>query len=172
MVVEEEQQVYLYGERDPNSKDSGAARATAVKVVESGGKPVLDSSSSTGPAAFGNKAPSEAVSVDGGPVSRGYREEMEHFAYCVRKWQEAEGNTDEQKKWRETPRCHGRIAMADAIIALTSNLAMDTQALVEKQRDRQPRRIEFDSDWFDENSPKVPDAEVKATNAKGDTIDF
>jgi hypothetical protein len=37
--------------------------------------------------------------------------------------------------------------MADAIIALTSNLAM-----------RQKRRIDFDERWFDWQSPEVPES--------------
>jgi hypothetical protein len=41
--------------------------------------------------------------------------------------------------------------MADAIIALTSNLAMHKQ-----------QRIEFKPEWFDPASPGVPDAEMKA----------
>ncbi len=36
--------------------------------------------------------------------------------------------------------------MADAIIALTSNMAM-----------RQNRRIEFDPRWFDYTSPETPE---------------
>jgi hypothetical protein len=170
MVVENEQQVLLYAEKDPNAKDMGAPRSTSVTVVDAGGKPALDASASTGGPAAGPKA-AGAAAADAGPVSRGYREEMEHFAYCVRKWQEAEGNTEEQKKWQQTPRCHGRVAMADAIIALTSNLAMDSQALAEK-RERKPRRIEFKEDWFKAESPEVPDAEVKALNAKGDVIEL
>ncbi len=78
------------------------------------------------------------------PVSRGYREEMEDFAYCVRKWNQSE------KKDRRLPRCHGRVAMADAIIALTSNQAM-----------RKKERIEFKHSWFDPTSPEVPDPDMK-----------
>jgi hypothetical protein len=40
--------------------------------------------------------------------------------------------------------------MADAIIALTSNLAM-------KHR----QRIEFRPEWFEAGSSKIPDAEMK-----------
>ena len=83
------------------------------------------------------------------PVSRGYTEEMAHFAYCIR--MQDKGKTDEGKqKWQRAPRCHGRVAMADAIIALTSNLAM-------KRR----QRIEFKPEWFDAASSEVPDPEMK-----------
>ena len=47
------------------------------------------------------------------------------------------------------PRCHGEVAMADAILALTANLAMARH-----------QRIEFDPDWFKADSDKVPDKDV------------
>ena len=56
---------------------------------------------------------------------------MEHFAYCVRKWQELKQPVSYEKKDGHLvhadimPRCHGEVAMADAIIALTANMAMD-----------------------------------------------
>ena len=78
-------------------------------------------------------------------ASRGYREEMAHFAYCVRMW-----NQGSNKRDRALPRCHGRVAMADAIIALSANLAM-----------RRHQRIEFKPEWFDAASPEVPDPEMK-----------
>jgi hypothetical protein len=40
--------------------------------------------------------------------------------------------------------------MADAIIALTSNLAM-----------RRRQRIEFKPEWFEASSPEIPDPEMK-----------
>jgi predicted dehydrogenase len=143
MVVEMEQNIQLYMERDPNAKDSGAPRPTSVTVATTGaGKPALDATSSQGGA---TKAGSEEGQKAAGPISRGYREEMEHFACCVRLWNEG------SKADRQLPRCHGRVAMADAIIALTSNLAM-------KQR----QRIEFKEEWFDAGSPAVPEDAVKA----------
>jgi hypothetical protein len=69
---------------------------------------------------------------------------MEHFAYCVRMWNQANKNE------RPLPRCHGRVAMADAIIALTSNQAM-----------RKHQRIEFKPSWFDDRSAEVPDPDMK-----------
>jgi hypothetical protein len=67
---------------------------------------------------------------------------MEHFACCIRQWDKGD------KKDRALPRCHGRVAMADAIIALSSNLAMERH-----------QRIEFKPEWFDAASPEVPDKE-------------
>ncbi len=123
LVTNLEQEVMMWPER--------GGRSTAVGVKDAGGgAPALDSSASTGPVA--SKAQNAgSVALGSGTVSRGYREEMEHFAYCIRTWDE--GN----KSDRQLPRCHGRVAMADAIIALTANMAMKLQ-----------KRIEFDPKWF------------------------
>ncbi len=133
MVVEAEQSIQLYPD---------AGRAVAMSVTTGGGQPAIDTSSST------NAPATAAAAVTGtgsGPVSRGYREEMEHFAYCIRMWDQGLS-----KKDRPNVRCHGTQAMADAIIALTSNLAMKTH-----------QRIEFKPAWFDPKSPEVPDPAAK-----------
>jgi hypothetical protein len=77
-------------------------------------------------------------------VSRGYREEMEDFAYCVKLWNQSASSE------RRQPRCHGTVAMADAIVALTSNIAMQKR-----------ERIVFDTKWFDPAVSDVPDGDVK-----------
>ena len=46
--------------------------------------------------------------------------------------------------------------MADAIIALTSNIAMHGT-----KKAPGPRRIEFKPEWFEAGSAEVPDAENK-----------
>jgi predicted dehydrogenase len=142
MIVEAEQSVMVYPERDPNTKGGGPPRGTSMTVATAGGgKPAADAGPTWGgPAASAGAGPAGT----GGPVSRGYREEMEDFAYCVKMWGEGMG------KDRRQPRCPGKVAMADAIIALTSNLSM-------KHR----KRIEFDEKWFDPETPDVPDAELK-----------
>jgi hypothetical protein len=76
-------------------------------------------------------------------VSRGYTEEMEHFAWCIRN-QVPLGTPREQGGLR----CPGERAMADAIMAITSNLAM-------KHR----RRIVFKHEWFDPSSEAVPETD-------------
>ena len=139
MIVEAEQNVYMYTEKDPNKRWTTAPKATTATVT-TGNKPVLEAGPTWGgPAAAASAGPSGI----GGPVSRGYREELEDFAYCVKLWHESK--TD-----RRRPRCHGEVAMADAIVALTANVAM-------KKR----QRLEFADDWFDAKSPAVPDGDVK-----------
>lgn len=66
--------------------------------------------------------------------SRGYREEMEHMAWLIR--HPGEGK----------PRCSGEVALGDAVVALTSNLAMKRRT-----------RIEFRPEWFDPDSNAVPE---------------
>ena len=151
LIVETEATAMLVPERDPNTRTAGSATGSAVTSA-GGGKPAVESSGSTGAIA------SPALVAGGAPVSRGYTEEMAHFAYCVKMHQKAEKekNVQEQEKWRLTPRCHGKVAMADAIIALTSNLAMKNK-----------KRIEFKEEWFDPKAKDVPDPDMKALDQDG-----
>jgi hypothetical protein len=135
MVVEQEGSIQLYA--------AGGPRATAVGVSASGsGAPVLETSGSTAEYARAGSG-GGAAGGSGGPVSRGYTEEMNHFAHCIRMWDQT-ASTDA----RPQPKCHGVVAMADAVIALTSNLAMKHQ-----------KRIEFKKEWFEFEKREVPDAE-------------
>ena len=70
-------------------------------------------------------------------ISRGYAEELEHWAWCIR-------NPDPENQ----PRCHPKVALGDAVIALTTNMAA-----------REGRRIEFQEEWFDPSR--------RAGNARG-----
>jgi hypothetical protein len=150
MVVEQEQSVMLFAEPDPNQKDFGSPRTTAVTVTSGpGGAPALESTASYGGSSGpGAAKPAGAPQETAEAVSRGYREEMEHFAYCVRMQGEATSE-EEKRKWQLAPHCHGRVAMADAIIALTSNEAM-------KKRER----IVFKPEWFEAGSAEVPDKDM------------
>jgi predicted dehydrogenase len=141
MVVEIEQSIMLYPE--PGSR----ATSVGVKTAE-GGKPALDTSGSTGGPSAALDAGQKALGA--GKPSRGYREEMEDFAYCIRMWDQMDKNA------RPLPRCHGRVAMGDAIIALTANQAMAKH-----------QRIEFRPEWFDPTSDEVPDADRVLETVKG-----
>ncbi len=69
------------------------------------------------------------------PAERGYTEELEHWAWCIR-----------NRAPENLPHCHPKVAMGDAVIALTSNLAA-----------RQGARIEFKKEWFDIHSDETPE---------------
>ncbi len=151
LVVETEQNAYLYGI---------TGRSTQVTATAAGGGTIVDASS-TAPADSRATAPGQAAAASAGQnaighnaPSRGYREEMEHLAYCIRMREQGMESDRELLK----PRCDGRAAMADAIIALTANQAM-------KRRER----IEFRREWFEVNqdpardAQEVPDADMVET---------
>jgi hypothetical protein len=125
------------------------------------GKPVAEASSTWG----GAGGPGLLKTAGGGAwdtAVRGYQTEMEHFAYCVRAWQdrkekvsyEKDPATGKLKHADILPRCHGEIAMADAILALTANMAMDRRT-----------RIEFDPKWFDAKADDVPETRYGRSQA-------
>jgi predicted dehydrogenase len=68
--------------------------------------------------------------------SRGYREEQEHLAWLIRNPSAGQ------------PRCDGSVGLADAVVALVSNMAAKGR-----------RRVEFDPAWFDVNSHALPPPE-------------
>ena len=135
LIVEKEESVMLYPENEPG-KVKTPPRGTEVGVSAGGkDKPVLESGSS-GPSAV----VTGTTVGPAGPISKGYREEMEDFAYCVRLWDTKQGyEKDRNGKYKQRlTRCHGEIAMVDAIVALTANQAM-----------RSHERIAFKDAWFD-----------------------
>lgn len=153
LIVEKEANAFLFKEKAKGAATGGGGRDTNVVVTAADGKkPVMEAASTWG----GAGGPS-ITKGPGGPAwdtdIRGYRQEMEHFAYCVRRWQEMkqpvsyEKGPDGKVKHADIlPRCHGEVAMADAILALTANMAMTN---------RQP--ITFDAAWFDPDSSEVPE---------------
>ncbi len=124
LILEREQEVMLYGNSGP---------ATTSVSVSAKGKsgPTLDTTQSGGgeAAALGKKALE-------GPVSRGYTEELEHWAWCIR-------NPDPNHQ----PRCRPKVALGDAVIALTTNIAI-----------RENRRIEFQKEWFEIDRDETPES--------------
>jgi len=98
LILEREQEVMLY-----KSSDSSAR----VSVKETRGPPCWIRRRAERPTAALSKAV-EAV----GPVSKGYTEEIEHWAWCIR------------NKQPQSLRCRPEIAMGDAVIALTTNVAI------------------------------------------------
>ncbi len=127
LILEQEQNVMLY---------KGSSRDTRVTVSKSkSGEAVLDTTESGGAGSV-VAVPTEAAGK--APPSRGYTEEMEHWAWCVR-------NPDPTNQ----PRCKPEVALADAVIALVSNVAL-------KESGGQPR-IDFKKEWFDIESDVTPE---------------
>lgn len=126
IVLEREKEIMLY-------KDSNTSAKVSVK--EDKGSYSLDTQASGSYAAASvSKA---AATAD---ISRGYTEEIEHWAWCIR-------NPDPENK----PRCYPEVAMADAVIALTTNVAMDRGARGDAGF------VKFEESWFDRDSDETPD---------------
>lgn len=154
MIVEAEQAVLMYAEQKPGGKPP---RSTNVTVSSVGAdQATLDAAASGYTAPTGASA---SAASTGGPVSRGYTEELSHFAYCVKKWSQTPGyykrySNDEGLKQKmeaeDLPRCHGIVAMADAVLALASNVSME-----------KAERLEFQQEWFDWQAEGVaPDMHI------------
>ncbi|MDY0166612.1 MAG: Gfo/Idh/MocA family oxidoreductase [Thermoguttaceae bacterium] len=129
LILEREQDAMLL---------QSAARASRMAVQAA---PSLDTQAS-GPV---------QQAADGGPsvaVSRGYREQGEHWAWCIR-------NPSPQNQ----PRCHPKVALGDAVIALTTNLAI-----------HQKERIEFDPAWFDPEDDTTPEGIAPDTTRDSYTL--
>ena len=126
LVLEQERDVMLYKD---SAKDT---RVTVAKAKD--GSPTLDTTESGGGggAVAAGKAGSDAA------PSRGYTEEMEHWAWCIR-------NPSPENQ----PRCKPEVAIADAVIALVSNIALANPT--------SQARIDFKPEWFDIASDETPE---------------
>lgn len=126
LVLDREKDVMLYPWQGTSYKS---------RVKQQNGAVILDTSAS------GDAAPAKAA--QSGPVSRGYKEEIEHWAWCI-----STGDRDNQ------PRCNGPVALADAVIALTAK-----QAIKNSQKPGGNGFIQFNDQWFEVDSDEVPEAE-------------
>jgi len=82
-------------------------------------------------------------------IRRGSTAEMEHCGYAIRSHGPTYYRDGKLLPVKEGGlRCPGTVAMADAIMALTANLAMEKQ-----------KRIVFKDEWFDPDSPAVPETD-------------
>lgn len=145
MIVQEEREAYLFKE--------GKSRETRVGWAEQHIERPAIQAGSTKAWGTGPETPDTLT-------SRGYREQQEHMAWLIRNpdkivWpkgshgKEAHPENDPELA-PYVPRCHGRVGMADAIIALVSNMAMRTQ-----------QKITFKEEWFDPYNPATPENEIK-----------
>ena len=149
LIVQEARDAYVF--REHRIGEGGSMRDTRVSWAEDRvGRPVTESGSTARWVS--------SVETPDTLTSRGYREEQEHMAWLIRNpdkiiWPSAADPHPENDPAKApfVPRCHGRVALADAVIALVANMAMHKHM-----------RIEFKPEWFDPASPSNPEAEVKA----------
>jgi len=134
LILDREQEVLLFKESDASTK---------IGVKDDKGGPTMDTQAS-------GKGPSLAkAAADSGPVSRGYTEEIEHWAWCIR------NNAPDQ------PRCRAEVALGDAVIALACNVAM------ENSWNGKGGYIQFKEEWYDINHDATPDgSSLKEENEK------
>lgn len=153
LIMKMEQEALLYKEETPWSAGGPDQRLYVVSSGKEGG-PALDAYETGGARVAAAPGTTEKV-------SRGYTEEMEHLCHCIRAF---DGNYYPNGK--EIPRedgglrCNGVVAMADAIMALTANLAMKHRV-----------RIEFKPEWFDPESPATPEEFVAKSVASLAALD-
>ena len=121
LILDREKDAYLFKKSETQTK---------ISVIPGKGGAAMDTYE-TG----GGGGAAIAAAATPGDVSRGYREEIEHWAWCIR-----------NPAPENVPKCHPKVAMADAVIALTSNIAM-----------RENRKIEFKPEWFDIESDETPE---------------
>ncbi len=92
------------------------------------------------------------------PLSRGYTEQIEHLCWAIRERERLAKEGKDPSTLRVPLRCSPEVALADAVIALSANLAMERGA------DGENPRIEFEDAWFDIASDETPEGVTPDTN--------
>ena len=150
LVLETEREAMLFRRSDPNEK---------TKVAAAGGK---KGRPSLRPDKDGDPE-SAAIGLLGTlPAERGYAEELEHWAWCIR-----------NRSPENLPHCHPKVALGDAVIALTANMAARQEAgdvghsAAAEAGDggreaaggptMAAGRIVFDEAWFDIDRDETPE---------------
>ncbi|MGW8256507.1 MAG: Gfo/Idh/MocA family oxidoreductase, partial [Thermoguttaceae bacterium] len=129
LLLEREKDALLYRTHDINSKIKVAAGKKDAKHDSQPKLQIVD-----------ERHPEDPESASFGalgtlPADRGYTEELEHWAWCIR-----------NRSPENLPLCPPKVALADAVIALTTNKAAREQA-----------HIEFKKEWFDVDSDETPE---------------
>jgi predicted dehydrogenase len=148
LMILNERDVMLFKEREPEDKwpspDMRIKPAMNPKLsMTSTGSTALMSDAALADLALQRGSQFTPAGTKETMTNRGYREEMEAFAFAIR-------NPGAQV------RCSGRVAMADAVMALSANVAM-----------RGKRRLDFKPTWYDPASSDVPDGKNAALAGAG-----
>lgn len=136
LVLEKEKDVLIY-------KSGSTSTKVGAKWDKGKSEAVLDTTQS------GDSGPAQAASS--GPVSRGYAEQIEHWAYCIA-----------SKDWGNQPRCSPEVALADAVMALTARLAIKNSN-DSSRGDSQHGFIKFKPEWFQVDSDEVPEPDASCS---------
>ncbi|HEY2147556.1 MAG TPA: Gfo/Idh/MocA family oxidoreductase [Pirellulales bacterium] len=130
LILEREQDAMLF---------RNGSNSTKIKVDKKGGDAVLNTAESGG-----HGGPVGKAALELGPISRGYTEELEHWAWCVK-------NPSSGDK----PRCYPEVALGDAVIALTTNQVI---------REGKSPFMKFEDAWFkieDDTTPEGIAPDIK-----------
>jgi predicted dehydrogenase len=119
IIIEREQEWGYY----PGESSAGS------KVTASQGQAAALDTQASGPVA------TVAAAGSAEKVSRGYKEEIEHWAWCLRHRDPA-----------NQPRCNPKVALGDAVIALVANRSAHSGM-----------RIDFQEEWFDIDKDETPE---------------
>ncbi|MDR1484738.1 MAG: Gfo/Idh/MocA family oxidoreductase [Planctomycetaceae bacterium] len=145
IVIESEKEAMFYDRAEVNQKIKIVAKGTGDKKQLNVTRPAEGQEGDPLSAAI-------ALQAIAGDVSRGYCEEIEHWAFCIRNnpdadpQKELELDEPEKRKVKLLPKCHPEIAMGDAVIALTTNIAA-----------KLGKTIEFEESWFNPNNNETPE---------------
>lgn len=137
MIIQEERDAYVF-------REGGDGKNTRINWAEAKlERPAAEAGST--------KQWATGVATADTLTSRGYREEQEHMAWLIRndkliEWPSKENHYHPDPRF--FPRCHGRVALNDAVVTLTSMLAMETK-----------QRIVYKPEWFDPASDATPEAD-------------
>jgi predicted dehydrogenase len=146
IVIESEKEAMFYDRAEVNQKTKIVAKGSGDKRQLSVTRPDDGEEGDPLSAAI-------ALQATFGDVSRGYCEEIEHWAFCVRNNPEAdiakelELDEPEKRKVKLMPRCYPEVAMGDAVIALTTNISANLG-----------KTIDFEESWFNIDSNETPEA--------------
>jgi predicted dehydrogenase len=152
IVIESEKEAMFYDRAEVNQKTKIVAKGAGEKRQLNVTRPADGQEGDPLSAAI-------ALQANFGDVSRGYCEEIEHWAFCIRNNPDAnpdkeiELDESEKRKVKLMPKCHPEVAMGDAVIALTTNIAANLG-----------KTIEFEEAWFNPNSNDTPEAKYLAEN--------
>ena len=127
LLIEKEKEAMLYNRAEVNKKTKITRNAQGLQIT-------MDDEGDPLSTAIGVQA---TIASD---LGRGYKEEIEHWAYCIRENPEVDSS-------KPMPRCYPEVALADAVMALTTNIAA-----------RLGEAVDFDPAWFDPKSDATPEA--------------
>ena len=141
LLLEREKEAMLFKTHNVDDKTvvTGDIGEPSLEILDGGDKPAADEQEVSAAIGFNATA---------GDISRGYCEEIEHWVYCIQENPEAKADGP-------LPHCHPKVAMADAVIALTTNMAAAGAG-----------RINFKEEWFDMDSDETPEGVKPSVPAK------